>query len=395
MKSFHIFNKKENEKTVYRMIVDRGNGYYSWNGKLYHSDIVRSCIKPRAKAVGKCIGKHIKTTYAKTQNGIEKQVEVNQDVHIRFLLEEPNELMSGQMMQEKVANMLTLNGNAFILILRDDNGIPCGLYPIPSETAEAKYDDEGNLFIKFYYTNGRNDTFSYKDIIHLRDDYMFNTVFGENPQEAIVSVMDTVTIADQGLRNAIKNSAIVRWLLKFTASLRSEDIKEAAKAFADDYLNVESGANIGVAATDAKADAIQVKPHNYVPNDKQADRQVKRIYAFFQTNEKIVDSSYSEDEWISYYEQAVEPLVSQMSREYTRKLFSRMDRFKGNEIIFESSALTFASMKSKLNLVQFVDRGIMTPNEVRGYLNLAPIEGGDKALLRKDTGIMGQEDKDQ
>jgi hypothetical protein len=49
-------------------------------------------------------------------------------------------------------------------------------------------------------------------------------------------------------------------------------------------------------------------------------------------------------------------------------------------------------MKTKLNLVQFVDRGIMNPNEVREILNLAPIEGGEKYLLRKDTGIVGEGD---
>lgn len=393
MKNFKFKNKKdsgkgENEKTIYKMIVDRGNGFYSWNGKLYHSDIVRSCIKPRAKAIGKCVAKHIITTYENQ----EKKVEVNPLLYMRFLLEEPNELMSGQMMQEKVANTLTLNGNAFILILRDGNGLPCGLYPIPCETAEAIYDGKGNLSIKFFYTNGRYDVFSYKDIIHLRDDFITNNIFGENPQNAIVSVMDTVNIADQGMRKAIKNSAIVRWLLKFTSSLRREDIKEASQQFAQDYLSIDEKGSVGVAATDAKADAIQVKPYSYVPNSKQIDMQVQRIYSFFQTNEKIVNSSYSEDEWISYYEQAVEPLIVQMSKEYTRKLFSRTERSRGNEIIFESNALTFASMKSKLELVQYVDRGIMTPNEVRGYLNLAPIDGGDKVLLRKDTGVVGQEE---
>ena len=45
-------------------------------------------------------------------------------------------------------------------------------------------------------------------------------------------------------------------------------------------------------------------------------------------------------------------------------------------------------MSTKLNLVQFVDRGVMTPNEVRYYLQMAPINGGDKALLRKDTGTL-------
>jgi hypothetical protein len=77
-----------------------------------------------------------------------------------------------------------------------------------------------------------------------------------------------------------------------------------------------------------------------------------------------------------------------MSGEYTRKLFSRRERGCGNEIIFESSNLTFASMTTKINLVQFVDRRIMTPNEVRKYLNLAPIDGGDNPLLRKDTGTI-------
>jgi len=43
-------------------------------------------------------------------------------------------------------------------------------------------------------------------------------------------------------------------------------------------------------------------------------------------------------------------------------------------------------MSTKLQLTSFVDRGIMTINEVRQYLNLAPVPGGDVALLRKDTG---------
>ena len=96
-----LFKKKaksKEEKTIYRMVVDRGNGFYSWNGKLYHSDIVRACIKPRTKALGKCVAKHVRTTVVQGDNGTEKKVEVNPVVNIRFLLEEPNKYMSGQMM---------------------------------------------------------------------------------------------------------------------------------------------------------------------------------------------------------------------------------------------------------------------------------------------------------
>jgi len=75
----------------------------------------------------------------------------------------------------------------------------------------------------------------------------------------------------------------------------------------------------------------------------------------------------------------------QMSAEYTRKLFTRRERGFGNKIIFEASSLQYASMKTKLDLVQFVDRGMMTPNEVRAIMNLAPIEGGDTPIRRLDT----------
>jgi len=53
-------------------------------------------------------------------------------------------------------------------------------------------------------------------------------------------------------------------------------------------------------------------------------------------------------------------------------------------------------MKTKLNLVQFVDRGMMTPNEVRVILNLGPIEGGSVPVRRLDTApIADEKDKDK
>ena len=106
-------------------------------------------------------------------------------------------------------------------------------------------------------------------------------------------------------------------------------------------------------------------------------------------------SSYTEDEWISYYESCIEPIACQMAGEYTRKLFTRTQRSYGNKIMFEASNLTFASMTTKLNLVQFVDRGIMTPNEVRYYLNLAPVDGGDVLVRRLDTAKVSESDTDQ
>lgn len=381
-----IFQRKQKNvstEAVYKMITDTGNGFYAWNGKLYQSDIVRACIKPRTKAIGKLIAKHVRETI--TESG--KKIDINPVPYIRFLLEDPNEYMSGQMMLEKVANQLALNNNAFILILRDSFDHPVGLYPIPCASVEAKYDESGTLKLKFYMMNGKIMTFPYSEIIHIRDDFFNNDIFGDNPAEALTQVMNVVGTIDQGIINAIKNGGVIRWLLKYMSALRPEDLKRNAQEFADNYLSMSSN-SLGVAATDSKAEAIQIQPHDYVPNAAQTDRQTKRIYDFFNTNEKIINSTYTEDEWIAYYESVIEPIAEQLSNEFTRKLFTRKERSFGNKIIFESSNLTYASMATKLQLVQYVDRGVMTPNEVRYYLNLAPIDGGDVALLRKDTGTL-------
>ena len=386
-----IFQKLQNarERDVFHMVVDVGNGFYAWNGNLYQSDIVRACIRPKTKAIGKLIAKHIR----ETETDGARKIDVNPLVNIRFLLEEPNQYMTGQMLQEKVANQLALNHNAFILILRDAFGVPCGLYPIPAVTVEARYDKQ-ELYLRFYFQNGKNAVFPYSEVIHIREDYSENDLFGDPPGKALADLMNIVTTSDQGIVNAIKNGAAIRWLLKFTQSLRPEDLKGRAKEFAENFLSMKTQ-SFGVAATDAKGEAKQIQPNDFVPNAAQSDRTVERVYAFFNTNKKIVTSSYTEDEWISYYESCIEPIACQMAGEYTRKLFTRTQRSYGNKIMFEASNLTFASMTTKLNLVLFVDRGIMTPNEVRYYLNLAPVDGGDVLVRRLDTAKVSESDTDQ
>lgn len=304
---------------------------------------------------------------------------------MKMLLEEPNPFMTGQQLQEKLAIQLALNNNAFAAIIRDENGYPMQIYPVPAAGVEAFYDQQGQPYLKFTLRTGKTVTFAYSDVIHLRQDFYENDIFGTPPGPALTSLMEIVTTTDQGIVKAIKNSAVIRWLLKFKQTLRPEDIKQQTKAFVESYLSVDSEDSVGAAGVDAKADVEQVEPKDYVPNAAQMDRTTKRIYDFFGTNEAIIQSKFTEDEWNAYYEAKIEPFAIQMSNEFTRKLFSRRERGFGNRIIFEANTLQYASMKTKLELRQMVDRGAMTPNEWRLVLNLGPIEGGDKPIRRLDT----------
>lgn len=362
-------------RTAFSMIADTGNVYAAWNGNIYDSDIVRACIRPYAKAIGKLTAKHVRRFGGK--------VDVNPEPYIRFLLEEPNPYMGGHALLEKLATQLALNNNAFLLIVRDENGLPQQLYPIPAVLAESVYIGE-RLYLKFTFRNGKISTFPYEEIVHIRNDFNENDIFGTSPAPALSQLMEIVNTTDQGIVKAIRNSGVIRWLLKYSTPMRAEDLKKNVQEFVDNYLSVSSS-TFGAAGVDAKADAIRIEPKDYVPNALQMSSTEKRIYSFFNTNEKIVSSAYTEDEWNSYFEIVIEPVAIQLAEEFTRKLFTRKERGFGNRIYFDAANLQCASLSTKLALQAMVDRGALTPNEWRDTFNLSPVKNGDKPLRRLDT----------
>lgn len=380
-----FFNRSVTQ-TRFEMIEDRGNGFYAWNGSTYKSDIVRACIRPKVKAIGKLVPQHIRDN---KQDGFS----INPEPFIRFLYEEPNPYMSGQVFREKMATQLALNNNAFALLVRDENGCPVEMYNIPCVGVEAIYNSNGDLYLKFTNKNGVVVTYPYIDIIHLRQDINENDLFGDSPKDALLPLMEVVTTTDQGIVKAIKNSGTVKWLLKFLSNMREEDIKSKTEEFTKNFLNIDNAG--GAAGIDNKVEAQQIDPKDYVPNAAVIDRTTQRIYSFFNTNEKIVQSKYNEDEWNSYYKSEIEPLAMQWSNEDTRKLFTRRERGFGNKIIYSVNNLQYASLSTKLGLRAMVDRGAMTPNEWREVLNLSSLADGDKPLRRLDTITIeeGGEDK--
>lgn len=380
-----VFGRKVQENqttTMFKMFNDAGNGFYSWDGQLFKSDIVRSCIRPTAKAVGKLEAQHIRN--------YNDQFVVNPNLHIRFLLEEPNPLMSMQQFQEKMTYQLELNNNAFAYIKRDEIGTPLEIYPIPCTCVEVIEGMHNDIFLKFMFENGKKMTVPYADIIHLRQDFNSNDVLADNPIDALKNLMEVVSTVDQGIIKAVQSSNTIKWLLKFKQVLKKDDIKREVDDFISNYLTIDSAASGGAVGTDPKYDLEQVKSESYVPNSEQMAETTKRIYSFFNVNEDIIQSKFSEDIWNAFYESKIEVIARQLSNEFTRKLFTRKERSFGNKIIFQSSSLQYASMSTKMNLVQMVDRGALTPNEWREILNLPPVEGGEKPLRRLDTAVVNE-----
>lgn len=371
-----FFNNLFNKRTKLQLVTESNSTFYAWNGKMYQSDIVRACIRPKVKAIGKLNMKHIRAH--------EGKIDINPDPYMRFLLEEPNPYMTGQVLLEKMATQLCLNGNAFILIIRDEFGLPAELYPVPATGVEARYQDDGALILRFTLQNGYRLDAPYSDVIHLRDDFNDNDLYGDSPLPAVSGIMNVLNTTDQGVVQAIKNGSRIRWLLKFKTVLKPDDVKNRTDEFVASFLSSENG-NGAAAGVDPTTEAQQINPTDVMPNAEISKQALQRLYSFFNTNEHIVQSNYTEDEWNSYYEMQIEPVAIQLKNEFSRKLFTRKQRAFGNYIAFDASNLSCASITTKLALVSMVDRGALTPNEWREVFNLSPIDGGDQPLRRLDT----------
>jgi HK97 family phage portal protein len=369
-----VFGKQkepQGSKTSLRMMSGYTPIFTDFNGEAYDSDVVRSVVDTIARHAGKFKPKHIRYidgTVSKTPSNLED-----------LLGTSPNPYMDTYNFLYKVVTHLYMNNNAFILIQQDSYGNITGFYPINSTNVEL-LESGKEVFVKFRFISGEQLTVPYSQVIHLRRFFNRNDFYGEYSTKPLNPVLELINTTNQGIINAIKSSAYLRGLLKFTqAYLKPEDIKKQRDDFVNDYMTMSN--NGGIAATDAKADYVELKSDPKMVDANQMKLIEDKVYKFFNVSENIVKSNYTEDEFNAFFESILEPIAIQFSLQFTYKVFTKRERGFGNSIVFEANRLQYASNKTKVEILKTAAPiGLMTLNEMREIFNMAPIEGGDKRV---------------
>lgn len=339
---------------------------------MWRSDLVRSCIRPIAEHTSKAHAVCNKPEIAKILNA------------------SPNMYMDGKAFLTKIRLWLEIKNTAFVYIARDDTGKPISFYPVPYSSFEA-LEYLGDLYIKFSFNNGaaKDYVFPWADLAVFRKDYYQSDIWGDD-NTAILEKLDVNSTAEQGIANATKATANLRGILRSTkAMLSNDDLRKQKEEFVKDYLNLENSS--GIASLDATQEftPIKMEPSVVDPNTmKQLREDIQRYWG---VSDNIIMSKYTEEEMEAFYQSRIEPFLKDLSEELTRKIFTKRERELGSFVIYESNRIQFASNQTKLNMVQLVDRGIMTPNELRQAFNLAPYEGGDEFIRMLNTTTTGKE----
>lgn len=365
-------NEKEQQKynrTEFKLLNGYNASFSVYNGRLYDSTTVRSCIDAIARNGAKLNPKHVRAT-AGNFAALNKNLQ-------RLVSEQPNELDNAYSFYYKVISLLYLNNNAYVFISRDASGVPVGLYPLePHNVKLLEY--RGDIYVQFKFSGGRTYTASLKDdVIMLKRFYCEGDLMGGN-QEAITKTMSFKHILDEGIVNAIKTTANLRGYLKTTKTiLKPEDIKKIRDQFVDDF--VTNSDKSGIAGLDATTDFHPLNMSPVTATDGQIDKLSEEIKNYFGISDEIIQSNYTEEQWNAFYESTLEPIAVQMSLEFTNKLFSLRERQFGNKIVFESNRLQYASNNTKVMIARYLNN-YLTMNEIREIFNLAPLEDGERIL---------------
>lgn len=373
MSVFDRFFRKQQRgsATAIQLFTEPTGAFTSYNGDAYGNDIYRGAVDAIARNAGKLKGSHV-VTYADHEKA-EGDCKLNRLLQVR-----PNPYMSAYDLIYKLCTHYYLYNNAFALLVRDTRGELCGIYPITANNTEFLSDAGNNLFCRFSLKTGKQVIFPYSAVIHLRRNFNGNDLLGDD-NGALFPALELAHTQNEGIMNGIKAGANIRGIIKYNQIMSPERLKSETEAFIADYLQINNDG--GVVALDQKADYIPIENKPVILTAEQTELIQRKIYNYLGVTEKIVNSSYTEDEFSAFYESTIEPFAVALSLEFTAKIFTDREQAFGNSIMFESGRLQYSSNKTKVELIkELMPLGLLTVNQALEVLNLPAIEGGNKRL---------------
>lgn len=371
--------KKTGSFDTLQLISNLNSFYTPFGTNISKSDVVKICIDRVASQCAKLKPRHIKNEDDKTVT--------DKKGRLSFLLKyKPNEIMSPYDFIYKTITLLLLNDNVFIYPKFDRiTGQLKGIYPLRPITVEIIVDTSDTYYIKFLFDNGESYTIPYDNIIHLRKHYGQNDIFGGSGSSGDhEAILKTISINDsllQGIDNAMKSSLQIKGILKMNGMLSETDKKKQRDLFEDalsETVNIKGSSIIPI---DLKSEYIPIKVEPKLIDKDTLEFLQSKILDYFGVSVPIFTNKYTEDEYNSFYESTIEPLAIQLSEAFSIGLLTDNNLEKGEEIVFYSERLQYASWNTKVTAIEkLMSLGIMSLNESRALLGLEPIEDGNKRL---------------
>lgn len=343
--------------------------FTSAGGAIYEKELIRSAIHANANNCSK-LSPEIHGDFLK---------DLKQSLKHRM-----NPFMTTSQFLYRLATILFVENTAFIAPVEDRYGKLQGYYPVLPSTAQM-VESQGQQYLRFRFGMGATTAIEWEKIGVLTRYQYDNDIFGST-NDALNPTLQLIGAQNDGIVNGVKASASIRFLGRVANIIDDEDLAKARTKFVEQ--NLTSNNSGGIILTDNKITDIQpIKSEPFAVNADQMEQIKKNVFDYFGCNEKIIQNSFTEDEWNAYYEGCIEPIAIQLSQVMTSMTYSMRQIEAGNQIVFTSGWLQYASNATKKSLItELFDRGFLTMNEGRTILNMDRIDEpfADEHYIRKE-----------
>ena len=366
----YIFGSRKEKQIVgeyFKMLDGYSPVFTSYSGGVYEMDLTRTAINSFATHCSKLKPEITGAAY--------KNLE-------RVLQFKPNAFMDTAKFIARVATILECEHTAFIVPIEDEYGLLAGWYPLLPHRCEV-IEWQKQLYLRYTFANGERACIEFEKVGILTSHQYKDDLFGED-NKTMQPTMQLIHTSNEGIINAVKNSANIRFLAKIANMLKPEDIQKERERFTTDNLSADNKS--GMIIYDNKfTDLKQVDSKPYTPNALQMQQILENVCTHFGTNMDILQNKFNEDTWNAYYEGKIEPFALQLSLVMSNMTFTPRELAHGNMITFSANRLQYASNNTKLQVsTQLFDRGLLNRNGVMDIWNMPHVDNGDKYYIRKE-----------
>lgn len=351
----------------FKMLNGYSPTFTSFNGGVYEMDLTRVAINSFATHCSK----------------LKPEVEGSACKHLERVLQfKPNYFMDTTKFIKRLATIVAVEHTAFIVPIEDKYGNLCGYYPLRAQRCEV-VEAAGRVYLRYLFANGEHGAIEFEKVGIMTDFEYSDDLFGE-PNDTLKPTMQLIHTQNEGIVNAVKNSANIRFLAKVANMLKPEDIKKERERFTEENLSADNKS--GMIIYDNKFSELkQIESKPYTPNALQMQQIQDSVCTHFGTNMDILQNKFNEETWNAYYEGKIEPFAIQLSLVMSNMTFSQRELAHGNAITFSANRLQYASNATKLQVsTQLFDRALLNRNGVMDIWNMAHVEDGDKYYIRKE-----------
>ena len=331
--------------------------FYSVAGQVYEVLLVRAAIDFRARQNAK----------------LKVQITGSANEKLRTLAQhKPSEFQTWYKFLYRVSTILDVQNNCIIVPVLDEFGRITGYYPVlPSVTELVSVN--GEPYLRYQFQNGQVAAMELSRCGILNKYQYLSDFFGEN-NDALNSTMNLISMNEQNISEAVKQSATFRFMARVSNFTKAEDLKKEQDRFANTSM---SGAGGIILFPSTFADIQQIKSSAYNVDQAELDLINGNVFSYFGVNQKLLQSLATADELDAFFNCCVEPFEIQLSEAMTDMTFSGREQSNGNRIEVTANRLQYASLAQRISMAKELgDRGMIMRDEVRELFNLAPLPDG-------------------